>query len=186
MTTWIRKLEQGITGGALATVPMSAVMVGAQRLGLLGKHPPEKITQAMLFGIGARPSRGQRKLLAVAAHFGFGAATGAVFSLARPGEPTLLRAALEGAAFGTAVWATSYIGLVPKLGIMPRPARDRPGRAPSMIVAHVVFGAALGMIVAARRRRGEARRAAEEPVRPGVETVTPAGAIDHPEPVHVG
>jgi hypothetical protein len=126
MTTWIRKLEQGITGGALATLPMSAVMVGAQRLGLLGKHPPEKITQAMLFGIGARPSRGQRKLLAVAAHFGFGAATGAVFSLARPGEPTLLRAALEGAAFGTAVWATSYIGLVPKLGIMPPPRRGPP------------------------------------------------------------
>ncbi len=151
MTTWIRKLEHGATAGALATVPMSAVMLGAQRLGLMGKQPPQKITDAALDEIGVHPPRKERELLAIVAHFGFGAAAGAAFSLVRPGRPTLLRSALEGAVFGTAVWAASYVGTLPKLGIMPPPSEDRPGRPATMVVAHWVFGAVLGMVVSARR-----------------------------------
>jgi hypothetical protein len=153
MTTWIRKLEQGATAGALATAPMSAVMLAAQRLGLLGTPPPQKITDAALDGVDADPPRKARMLLATVAHFGFGAAVGALYSLARPGRPSLARGALEGAALGTAVWATSYVGVLPKLGIMPAPSDDRPGRPSTMVVAHWVFGAVLGLVVAARRHR---------------------------------
>ena len=153
MTTLLRKLEQGATAGALATVPMTAVMLGAQRLGLLGQAPPAKITNAALAKVGAQPTGDERTALTALAHFGFGAAAGALFSLARPGRPSLARAALEGAAFGTAVWATSYIGVIPRLGIMPEPQHDRPGRPSTMVLAHWVFGASLGLVVAARRRR---------------------------------
>lgn len=150
--TVFQKLEQGVSAGLLATFPMTAVMVAAQHLGLVGKAPPAKITDAVLdkAHVGAPPS--ERRLLTALAHFGFGAASGAMYSALRPGRPSLGRAAVEGIAFGTAVWGASYVGWVPALGIMPPPTRDRKDRQLSLVVAHWVFGAALGLMVAARRR----------------------------------
>lgn len=37
---------RGAGAGALATVPMSGVMLGAQQSGLMGQQPPEKTTVA--------------------------------------------------------------------------------------------------------------------------------------------
>ena len=153
MSNWIRRLEEGVTAGALATVPMSGVMLVAQRVGLMGEQPPQKITNAALDAADITPTHRGRQLAALVAHVGFGASVGGVFSLLRPSRPTLGRAALEGAVFGTAVWAASYAGVIPKLGIMPSPEHDRPGRPSSMVVAHWVFGAVLGTIVAIRRSR---------------------------------
>ena len=50
------------------------------------------------------------------------------------------------ALFGIAVWAVSYAGWVPKLGLMQPPSRDRPGRPTAMILAHLVYGATLGAL----------------------------------------
>jgi hypothetical protein len=142
----------GAGAGALATLPMSAVMLVAQRLGLLGKAPPAKITDAALGAVRVIASRRERKALTGLAHLGFGAGVGALFSLVRPAQPTPARAAVEGAAFATAVWGLSYAGWVPALGIMPPPSRDRPGRPATMLVAHWVFGAVLGVAIARWRR----------------------------------
>ncbi len=150
--TVFQKLEQGASAGLLATIPMTAVMVAAQRLGLLGKAPPAKITDAVLDKADVAAPTSERRLLTALAHFGFGAATGALYSGLRPGRPSLGRAAVEGIAFGTAVWGASYAGWVPALGILPPPSRDRKDRQLTMVVAHWVFGAAVGLIVAARRR----------------------------------
>jgi hypothetical protein len=43
-----------------------------------------------------------------------------------------------------AVWAGSYLGLLPAAGILPSATRDYPERNAVMIGAHVVWGAALG------------------------------------------
>ena len=142
----------GAGAGALATVPMSGVMLAAQRMGWLGKPPPEKITDAALAKAKVSPPRPARKALAVGAHLAFGASIGALFGLLRRGHPGPARAAAEGAAFGTAVWAASYAGWVPALGIMPPPSEDRRGRPTSMIIAHLVFGAVLGVAIAQQRR----------------------------------
>jgi hypothetical protein len=152
MTTVISKIEQGVSAGALATMPMTAVMIAAQHLGLLGKAPPAKITDEMLgrANVSARPS--ERRLLTAVSHFGFGAAAGALYSLLRPGRPSLARGAIEGMAFGTLVWGVSYAGWVPALSILPPPHRDRKDRQATMLFAHWVFGAAVGLFVAARRR----------------------------------
>ncbi|MDQ3367397.1 MAG: DUF1440 domain-containing protein [Myxococcota bacterium] len=150
--TVMQKLEQGVAAGTLATIPMTVVMVAAQHLGLLGKAPPAKITDAILdkANVSAPPS--ERRLLTSLAHFGFGAASGALYSLLRPGRPSYGRAAVEGMAFGTAVWGASYAGWLPALGIMPPPTADRKDRQLTMVIAHWVFGAAVGLLVAARRR----------------------------------
>ncbi len=131
---------------------MTAVMLTAQRLGLMGRQPPAKITDAMLDQVDADPPAWVRRLGTALAHVGFGAGAGALYALLRPERRRSARAALEGAAYGTAVWAISYAGWIPALGIMPRPSNDRRGRPLSMLVAHWVFGAALGVIGARRRR----------------------------------
>ncbi|MBA3458128.1 MAG: hypothetical protein H0T42_33920 [Deltaproteobacteria bacterium] len=152
MTTSLAKLEHGLTSGALATIPMTAVMLAAQKLGLLGKLPPAKITDDMLARSGQPATRRQRKVLATIAHIGFGAASGALYSLLRPGRPSIGRGAIEGAAFATAVWGASYAGWIPALGILPPPDDDRKDRQITMVVAHWIFGVAVGIVVAARRR----------------------------------
>lgn len=126
---------------------MTAVMLGAQRLGRLGRMPPARIADAGLDAAGAEEAPAPvRRATTAALHLGFGAAAGALYAWgsARLGR----RGPLAGAAFGTAVWAASYAGWVPALGILPPPHRDRPGRPASMILAHWVYGAALDAGVA--------------------------------------
>ncbi len=50
--------------------------------------------------------------------------------------------------FGSGIWVVSYWGWLPSLGILPPPDRDRVDRQASMLVAHLVFGLALGSAVA--------------------------------------
>jgi hypothetical protein len=135
-----RRLVSGAASGLAATVAMSGVMLGAKRLGLLGKAPPKKIVQWLL----GRVSPGLRRdevatPVAVLAHLGYGAGAGALFGLlSRRGG------AVKGALFGLAVWAASYRGWIPAVGIMPPPGLDRPGRQPALVLAHLVYGATLG------------------------------------------
>lgn len=150
---------RGLAGGIVATAAMSAFMLGAQKLGLMGRLPPMKITDALLGVIGRRHDtpRPARRALATLNHFAFGGACGALFGLAhdlwRVGAPSTSgvrghRAPLAaGLAFGTAVWAVSYAGWVPALGIMPKPAHDRLGRLTSMVLAHWIFGGVLAKTV---------------------------------------
>ncbi|HUQ03396.1 MAG TPA: DUF6789 family protein [Kofleriaceae bacterium] len=147
-----QRLVRGAVAGAVATAPMTAVMFAAQKLGFMGRQPPAKITDAALDQLEVDGSRLQRDLLAAAAHVGFGAAAGALFGLLRRRRTRGARAAAEGATFGTAVWVTSYAGWVPAFGIMPPPSRDRAGRPSAMLVAHWVFGTALGLVLGRLRR----------------------------------
>lgn len=151
---------QGAAAGAAATAAMSAVMLTARRAGLAGKLPPEKITEKMLDALRIRRSEPAEDALATVTHFGYGSLAGAIFESLLRGRLWARRPMLEGVAFAAAVWAGSYFGWVPSLGVMPRPTRDRPGRGLTMALAHVVFGAVLGWLAGARRlpRALEVRR----------------------------
>ena len=80
----------------------------------------------------------------------FGVGGGVLFTLLhdrlRPPGPTIL----YGVCFGLAVWAVSYQGWIPKLGILPAAHRDRPGRRRTMVVGHVLYGAVLGLVAKGR------------------------------------
>ena len=149
--------HKALISGAIATVPMTAVMLMAQRLGLLGQLPPDKITKAILRAIDAHLPKPARAIATTANHFAFGAAMGGVFGVLGSalgvfgGRHPVARGVGAGVVWGTIVWAASYSGWVPALGIMPRPSRDRPGRPLAMIAAHWVYGAVLGGLVAATR-----------------------------------
>ncbi len=145
---------RGFAFGLVATTTMSAAMLGFQKVGLMGRMPPRKITEHFLAMVGLRraTSRGTRRVLSTLTHFAFGGVCAALFEAGREiasirrGEPARprTRAPLPlGLAFGTAVWAVSYLGWVPSLGIMAPPSRDRFGRPTSMVLAHWVYGATL-------------------------------------------
>ena len=150
----VRAGLDGALGGALGTATMSLFMAGAHRLGALGTPPPKLITDAAVDGEGTTASEPARTALALAGHFGFGAGAGAIFGLLhrrlRPSRRSPVASTVGGVAFGLLVWAVSYRGWIPALGIMPPPERDRPGRPMSMILAHIVYGATLGLVAGRR------------------------------------
>jgi hypothetical protein len=101
--------------------------------------PPREIIEGTLPAVAKRglEERG-RQTGTLAAHFGYGAATGALYGLVRPrgGIPA-------GAAYGLLVWIVSYFGIMPGLGSL-RPAHEHPLRRNwLMIVAHLVWGSTL-------------------------------------------
>ena len=151
MTDGETTLVDGALGGVAGTATMSALMLAAQRAGLMGQQPPEKIAEAAVHRAGVRGlSGGQQNALAVAGHFGFGASMGMAFGLLHRRLGRRVPAVVGGGLFGVAVWAGAYRGVVPALGIMPHPETDRPGRPTSMVLAHVVWGATMGWVVGRR------------------------------------
>ncbi len=151
-------MAQGMVAGTLATAPMSAVMLVAQRRGAMGSQPPERVAEEALGHAGFDDtSERSQNLAASLAHLAFGAGGGATFALVRrrlglPGPPVV-----QGTLFGLGVWALSYQGWIPALGILPPADDDRPDRRRTMIAAHVVYGGVLGAIEgrwSARRSEG--------------------------------
>jgi len=146
----VAAVRHGALAGLVATVPMTLVMLAGHRLfePRQAKLPPRLITDRLL---GRKASDEAGRWHALAAHFGFGAATGALFALWPP--PSVGK----GVVFGLAVWAVSYLGWVPGLRLMPPATRQPARRNAIMIAAHVAWGLALGGVVAGLARRGLAR-----------------------------
>ncbi len=84
----------------------------------------------------------------VVAHYAFGGIAGALFPLVAPRS---LPAALgAGVLYGFGVWAGSYLGMLPALGVRHHARHDSVARSGMMIAAHVVWGATLALILRSR------------------------------------
>lgn len=150
MRDGVRGAVAGAASGAIATVWMSGFMLAAQRLGWLGQMPPKKIADAGLDAAGAEEApEPARRATAALLHLGFGAGMGALFGAFHQ-RTRLPHPLAQATVYGLGIWLASYCGWVPALGIMPPPQRDRPGRPTAMVLAHVVYGVALGRSVARR------------------------------------
>jgi hypothetical protein len=99
--------------GALATIPMTAFMLAAQRKGFLGEAPPRLITDFAL--VSARlPVHDKNTETAVtgSVHFGFGTVCGALFGALFHRARLPFPRVVQGMLFGTAIWFVSYQGWV--------------------------------------------------------------------------
>ena len=148
----------GAAAGLAATVPMTAVMKLAQAMLPADERyplPPRRVTMRALRKVGVRPhvhlDETGRRGLTLAAHYGYGTAAGAVFGFLAPRN--VPDAVAAGVGYGLLVWAGSYLGLLPALGLHPPATRDTPRRNAMMITAHVVWGATLGAGAHLLRRR---------------------------------
>lgn len=140
-------LLRGALAGAVATIPMSAVMLALRKQ--MGEQPPDVITTHAAHALGAEPTENQADALASVAHLAFGAVAGAGYAALPKWGPAPLRGVLT----GLAIWSTAYQGLVPALRIMPPASEDQPKRPGVMIAAHVVYGGALGVLEQKLRQR---------------------------------
>lgn len=142
----LQTLARGAVAGALATVPMTAVMGLGQLAGWMVTPPPKQVTAAAQQETGVRNELGQPAFTVswLGAHVAFGAASGILFSVVRSRLPS--PPVLAGTVYGVGLWVTAYGALLPALGLYPSLADDSHGRAGVMLAAHEVFGAALSAV----------------------------------------
>jgi uncharacterized membrane protein YagU involved in acid resistance len=147
-----QRAERCLTGaiaGLLATVPMTAVMiVGKRRLPPRSQVPlpPVQITQNALraASVDDEVSRAEEIALSAVNHFGFGASTGVVYGwFCKP--RSVANAVTTGCIYGVGVWSCSYLGWLPAAGLYRSAANDTSERNTLMIIAHLVWGAGLGL-----------------------------------------
>lgn len=143
------RLLVGAAAGVAATFPMTLTMEALHEL-VPGEParplPPREVVEGMTAnaGVNHQLHEDEKQDLTLAAHFGYGAACGALLALIAPRGPAAVPA---GIAFGLGVWASSYLGVLPALGIRHHAKHDPAARSGLMITAHMVWGAAAGAIV---------------------------------------
>jgi uncharacterized membrane protein YagU involved in acid resistance len=159
-------ITSGGVAGTVATGPMTVVMVALHRLLPPEQRywlPPKQIAVQLLQKSGLAKYLGpnHHEAATLVGHVGYGAATGALYGLLT--HRTGHAGAATGAAFGAVVWAASYLGWMPALGIVPAATREPAARNATMIASHLVWGATLGLVTRLLQRR----RASDErpPVR---------------------
>ena len=79
-------------------------------------------------------------------HLGIGATAAALHQVGRHLAGGPRPAVIWGGGFGALFWAVNYGFVAPAIGIMPPPDRDRPGRAPVMLAANIVWGAVSAVV----------------------------------------
>ena len=135
-------MAAGAIAGLVGTLAMSTLMLSAQRLGALGEQPPRRLSDAILDSvIGGRVEEGTRRVGTSVVHLAIGASAAALHQVGRGAAGRPAPAAVWGGAFGAIFWAVNYGVFAPAVGLMPPPDRDRPGRAPVMLAANVIWGA---------------------------------------------
>jgi uncharacterized membrane protein YagU involved in acid resistance len=150
----MNRLIIGALAGLAATAPMTLAMEAMHRYLPTGERyplPPRLITEKVAedVGVAGRLNEEEHRRGALIAHFAYGAAVGAIYAplAKRTGLPPLV----GGALYGLAVWAGSYLGLLPAAGIL-RPATEHPPRRTAlMIAAHIVWGATTGALIGGGR-----------------------------------
>jgi uncharacterized membrane protein YagU involved in acid resistance len=143
--SWLK----GALAGFIATVPMTVFMLTTQRFLPKGQQyelPPELITKELAHRAHIRWHMNKTQILAATllSHFGYGAAMGALYSPLHKNLP--LPGVLKGVIFGFVVWAGSYLGLLPLLGISESAHKEPVRRNLMMIAAHLVWGLTMGLV----------------------------------------
>jgi len=140
---------KGTLAGFIATAPMTVFMLATQRFLPKGQQyelPPELITKELAHRAHVRWHMSKTQILAatLVSHFGYGAAMGALYSPLDKKLP--LPAVVKGVIFSVVVWAGSYLGLLPLIGISESAHKEPVRRNLMMIAAHLVWGSAMGLL----------------------------------------
>jgi hypothetical protein len=147
----MNRILAGSLAGLIATVPMTMAMRALhRRLPPAERYPlpPRLITDeiASKAGVDGHLDESERRTATLAAHYGYGAAIGGLYGPLAGAAGRDRSPVLKGVAWGLAVWTASYLGWLPAAGILP-PATEQPARRNAlMIAAHVVWGAAAGVL----------------------------------------
>lgn len=159
---WPRSAFAGAIAGTIATFAMSPLLSprlthrvarALPHLRAPDEFPPRRVVQTGEDVIAGRRLMDDRveQTLTWVAHVGFGAAMGALYGTLAAAARTRMTdgplvGAVSGMTFALSVWATSYAGWLPRLGISSGTTRGHPGDVPFPLAAHLVYGATLGSV----------------------------------------
>jgi hypothetical protein len=137
MASLAERMLLGALAGFAATLPMTVAMRRLHERLPSGERyplPPRELAEDL-------PSFGfSRPAASLLHHFLFGALGGAAF-----GAVAGSRKPVTGATFGVGVWAASYFGWIPAMGLL-RFAASHPARRNGLMIAvHLVWGATLAL-----------------------------------------
>ena len=142
----------GAVAGLVGTMAMTAAMRRLhQRLPEPERYPlpPREIVDSAALQAGSSLGGEAAKDVTTAAHFAYGAASGALLGVAN-----VMVGPVSGGMAGVGVWLASYMGWLPGARILKPATEHPPRRNLVMLAAHVVWGVATarGMreLVAAR------------------------------------
>ena len=138
------RAAEGFVAGLVATAVMTGARFAAKEAGLVDRRPPQSEVVGRLRAIAGRTPWGHRaERSATIAHYAFGAVAGAIYGVI---DPRRARPA-GGVLYAGAIWAISYLGVLPRVGLMPRPTRDDLGRQVVTAADHVVYGMTLDALL---------------------------------------
>jgi hypothetical protein len=146
----IETIFKGALAGFIATLPMTVVMLALYQW--LPWHeryplPPWRVTYRLLRRTGAEEHMEgeEQEAVALVNHFGYGAATGALYGLLA--GMFSIRSIWGGVVYALCIWASSYLGWLPASRLSP-PATEEPARRNIlMLAAHLVWGSVVGLLV---------------------------------------
>jgi uncharacterized membrane protein YagU involved in acid resistance len=153
----MQRILAGLIGGAIGTAFMTMAMKRMHRELPRGDRyplPPRRVAMELAEKSGLGPPRRERdrKALTIATHYAFGTGMGAVYSMIVPQTRWApIAAALP---FGLAVWAGSYLGWLPAVGLHPPATQESAPRNALMIASHFVWAGTIGATVFAQRAAG--------------------------------
>ena len=147
----------GAIGGVAGGLAMEAVREPLIRTGSIEFTPPRRIV-GRLERITRRQPR-ERPVVRLALHLAYSAALGAMLAadnrLGRTrGENVTRDVAVDGVAFGAAVYAANILGVLPALHLVPAPSKQSRRVQARELGIHLLFGsvsAATMHLLAARR-----------------------------------
>lgn len=147
----MRRVFAGIVGGAVGTVFMTMAMKKMHRqLPRKDRYPlpPRRVTMELVekSGLGPPARETDREALTRVTHYAFGTGMGAVYALIAP--RTRWAPVVAALPFGLAVWAGSYLGWLPALGLHPPATKESAPRNALMIASHFVWAGTIGATVA--------------------------------------
>lgn len=151
----MNRILAGAIAGTIATIPMTLAMLAMhRRLPPEEQYdlPPREITEVVALKTG-QYERVESQLtgLSLLSHFGYGAATGALYAMLFPKSKHPFS---SGSTYGLAVWVVSYLGWLPAAKIL-RPATQHPARRNVMMMAsHLVWGAGTALVERWAERKG--------------------------------
>lgn len=136
--------------GCAATLPMTVWMLVAQHFLLPRKEryplPPELITENAAQTVGLEAVTDNEAALhatSLVNHFAYGAVAGSLYA---PLSPLPGPSLVKGIGLGVVVWAGSYLGLLPALGLLSSAKHHPARRNLLMIAAHLIWGGVTALL----------------------------------------
>lgn len=143
----------GALGGLGATLVLSGLREAWAKGGLVFETAPMQVVDRVEeLGLVGDLSSLSRRLLTVAAHFAYGAGTGAAFGLLRRERGGPPEEAAVGSALGVLAWGAGWSSWLPLTGVHRAPWTQKTPKVLLPVIDHAVFGAAWGLLYLALRK----------------------------------